>query len=219
MRSKAGKPASPQASQSTGASAQQVLRLIKSRRTVRRFRRKLVPVAAVRRILEAGTWAPFSVYAPEGRRIFALAGAEREAAAEIVRQCPTIVKYLRIQYEHAPYGLEQEWSDKARDFGKSMGNAPVIIVTAVQVTRERFPMMHNMAAAWAATENMMIQATAEGLATGLVTFSTPHVQTELVRRLRLAPGEWVVANVLNLGYPDEKPAPPRRSGDLIDIRG
>jgi nitroreductase len=196
-----------------------VLRLIKGRRTIRRFRAKRVPTGALKRVLEAGNWAPLSVYAPKARRLYALVGEERDAAVEIVKKCPTIVKYLRLQYETSPYGHEREWSDKTRDFGTTMGNAPVLIVTAVKVMPERFPMMHNMAAAWVATQNMMIQAAAEGLSTGVVTFSTRSVQAELVQRLRLTPGEWVVANVLNLGYPDEKPIPPQRSNDLIAIHG
>jgi nitroreductase len=176
-------------------------------------------MGALKRVLEAGNWAPLSVYAPQGRRLYALVGEERDAAVEIVKKCPTIVKYLRLQYETSPYGREQEWSDKTRDFGTTMGNAPALIVTAVKVTPERFPMMHNMAAAWVATQNMMIQAAAEGLSTGVVTFSTRSVQAELVQRLRLTPGDWVVANVLNLGYPDDRPKPPQRSNDLIAIRG
>lgn len=219
MKSKPGRKTSPGESPQAGALPQAVLRLIKSRRTVRRFQRKPVPAATLKRILEAGNWAPFSVYAPQGRRLYALLDGEREAAAAIVKQCSTIVKHLRIRYEASPYGHEQEWSDKALDFGKTMGNAPVLIVTAVKVMRERFPMMHNMAAAWVATQNMMIQAAAEGLATGVVTFSTPKVQAEMLQRLGLTQGDWVVANVLNLGYPGEKPQPPPRSDDLIAIRG
>ena len=219
MKSKTGTKTSPKTSERAESFSRGVLRVIKGRRTIRRFRAKPVPMGALKRVLEAGNWAPFSVYAPEGRRLCALVGEERDAAVEIVKKCPTIVKYLRAQYETSPYGHEQEWSDKARDFGRTMGNAPALIVTAVKITPERFPMMHNMAAAWTATQNMMIQAAAEGLATGVVTFSTRSVQAELVQRLRLTPGEWVVANVLNIGYADDKPRPPQRSNDLIIIRG
>ncbi len=219
MKSKSAKKTSAAASRQNGVPPQAVLRLIKDRRTVRRFQDKPAPAGALKRILEAGNWAPFSAYAPQGRMFYALMGEEREAAAEIVKRCPAILKYLRIQYEASPYGHEQEWTDKARVFGGTMGNAPVLIVTVVKVMRERFPMMHNMAAAWAATQNMMIQATAEGLASGVVTFSTPKIQAELLQRLGLIPGEWVVANVLNVGYADEQPQPPSRSTDLMTIRG
>jgi nitroreductase len=196
-----------------------MLRIIKSRRTVRRFQRKPVPAGALKRILEAGNWAPFSAYAPQGRMLVALIGDEREMAAEIVKQCPAILKYYRIQYEASSYGHEQKWTDKARDFGSTMGNAPVIIVTVAKVMRARFPMMHNMAAAWTATQNMMIQAAAEGLASGVVTFTTPKVQAALLQHLGLTPSEWVVTNVLNVGYADEQPPAPPRSNDLIAIRG
>ncbi len=219
MKPRPAKKTSANTTRQIGAAPQAVLRIIKSRRTVRRFQRKPVPAAALKRVLEAGNWAPFSAYAPQGRMLYALMGEEREAAAEIVRQCPAILKYFRIQYEASPYGHEQEWTDKARDFGTTLGNAPVLIVTAVKVMRARFSMMHNMAAAWVATQNMMIQAAAEGLATGVVTFSTPKIQAEVLRRLGLTPGEWVVANVLNVGYADEKPQPPPHSNDLITIRG
>ena len=203
----------------TAVRPQAMLRIIKSRRTVRRFQRKPVPAGALKRVLEAGNWAPFSAYAPQGRRLYALSGDEREAAAEIVKQCPAILKYFRIQYETAPYGHEQEWADKARDFGSTLGSAPVMIVTVVKVMRARFPMMHNMAAAWTATQNMMVQAAVEGLASGVVTFTTPQVQAALLQHLGLTPGEWIVANVLNVGYADEQPPAPPRPNDLIVMRG
>ena len=218
MKSEAANSKSSRSASSIGTPPQAVLRLIKNRRTVRSFQRKPVSLAALKRILEAGNWAPFSVYAPQGRRLFALLDTERDAAVEIVRQCPTVVKYMRFQYDTSSYGHEQAWAEKAHDFGQTLGGAPVLIVTVVRVIRQRLPMMHNMAAAWVATENMMIQAAAEGLATGVITFSTPMVQAALVQQLGLASGEWVVANVLNVGYPAETPNRQQRAQELIVIR-
>ena len=219
MKSKAVKPNSSRAASSSGARPQVVLRLIKNRRTVRSFQSKPVPLAALKRILEAGNWAPFSIYAQQGRQLFALVGAERDAAVEIVRQCPTVVKYMRFQYDAAPYGHEQAWAERAHEFGQTLWGAPVLIVTVAKVAQQRLSMMHNMAAAWVAAENMMIQAAAEGLATGVITFSTPKVQAALLQQLGLASGEWVVANVLNVGYPAETPNRQQRAQELIVIRG
>ena len=219
MKSEAVKSKSSRSASSSGTPPQAVLRLIKNRRTVRSFQRKPVPPAALKRILEAGNWAPFSIYAPQGRQLFALVGAERDAAVEIVRQCPTVVKYMRFQYDAAPYGHEQAWAERAHEFGQTLGGAPVLIVTVTKVAQQRLSMMHNMAAAWVAAENMMIQAAAEGLATGVITFSTPKVQAALLQQLGLASGEWVVANVLNVGYPAETPNRQQRAQELIVIRG
>ena len=139
MKSEAAKTHSSRAASSSGAQPQTVLRLIKGRRTVRSFQHKPVPLAALKRILEAGNWAPLSVYAPQGRQLFALRGAERDAAVEIVRQCPTVVKYMRFQYDSAPYGHEQAWMEKAHKFGQTLGGAPVLIVTVAQIVRQRLP--------------------------------------------------------------------------------
>lgn len=204
---------------------QDFLEVIKIRRTIRHFKKdQPVPLDKLERILQAGTWAPYSPYFPQGWKFIALKGKLRDQAVAIITQSKTVLKYLRQAYEHSPYSAEAEspeeksWKEFARDFAQSMGNAPVIIVGLVP----RHPALsiqgHNLGSAWAAVQNMMLQATSERLASGVVTFHSPSVEKQLIRFLNLAPENWVVAFVLNVGYPDETPVVQPRKAGLYEIR-
>lgn len=198
----------------------EMLKLIQRRRVVRRFDPG-APVAdeALARVLEAAIWAPISVYEPQGWKFIALRGKERDEVASIVQRDHTILKYIRFMYEQALIGTDEPWREKAEDFGKTLGAAPVLVVCLVRrdphVTRQG----HNLGAAWCAAQNMMLQAEAEQLSSGVVSMGSPKVQGRLIEHLGFDPDDWVVAFVMNLGHRAEKPEPLERSKQAIEIRG
>ena len=74
-------------------SPEALLELIKSRRTVRQFDRdKAVDNQALSRILEAGTWAPYAPYHPQGWKFIALKNKQRERAVSHIVKSDTIKK-------------------------------------------------------------------------------------------------------------------------------
>ncbi|RME01475.1 MAG: nitroreductase family protein [Calditrichaeota bacterium] len=205
--------------------ANDLLELIQSRRTVRKFD-SLKPVSqdSLTRILEAGTWAPYAPYYPQGWKFIALRGSLRDEAVKIITKSHSIMKYLRALYESAPYGGEVEseeehhWKEFAHDFGKNLGGAPVVVVGLVPYDSTVEILGHNLGSAWAAVENMMLQAQAEKLACGVVTIHTPHVVKELIKFLGLNENEWVVAFILNVGHAAEIPQVVPRKAGLFEIR-
>ena len=194
--------------------------LIRNRRVVRRFDPDQ-PIAQepLGRILEAALWAPLSIYHPLGRKFIALGGDERDRAVEILLQDHTVLKYIRFRYEQELIGHDEEWSEKAQYFGKTLGEAPVIVFALVRIDPHGERLRHNMGSAWCAAQNMMLQAEAEGLSSGLVTLGSPKVQGQLVEHLDLDPEQWVLAFVMNLGRAAEEPTPIHRPKDAIEIRG
>ncbi len=204
----------------------QTLDLIKARRTVRKFdANRPVPEDAIQRVLEAGTWAPYSPYYIQGWRFIAFRGSERDKIAAIIVRSRAILKYLRYMYEHAPYGAEHEsweehqWKEMAHEFARTLGNAPVIILGFVPQDAHPTIRFHLLASAFAASQNMMLQATAEGLGSGLISFRSPHLEIELVQAAGLSPEEWRFTFALNLGYAAERPTPPTRASGLFSIKG
>ena len=204
----------------------QTLDLIKARRTVRKFDpNRHVPEDAIQRVLEAGTWAPYSPYYVQGWKFVAFRGEERDRVASIILRSRAILKYLRYMYEHSPYGGEHEswdehqWKEYAHEFAKTLGNAPVIILGFVPKDSHPTIRFHSFASAFAASQNMMLQATAEGLGSGLISFRSPHLEGELVLAAGLNLDEWSFAFAMNLGYAAEKPMPSRRKEGLFEIRG
>jgi nitroreductase len=202
--------------------ANELLDLIKQRRVVRRFDPgRAIEESALRRVLEAAIWAPFSVYAPQQWKFIATRGAERDAVTDIVSKDRTVLKYVRLMYEQAKYGGgdEAKWSAAAQEFGKTLGGAPVVVVALVHQDPHGARFLHNTAAAWLGGENMMLQAQAEGLASGVVSLMSPKVQVHLVEHLGLDADEWAPAFVMNLGYAAETPEATPRDTTAIEVRG
>lgn len=202
--------------------ANELLDLIKHRRVVRRFEPgRAIDESAIRRVLEAAIWAPFSAYAPQQWKFVAARGAERDAVVEIIRKDHTVLKYLRLMYEESSYGGgdEAKWSAAAQEFARNLGGAPVVVVSLVHQDPHGRRLLHNTIAAWCGGENMMLQAQAEGLATGVVSLTSPKVQVQLVEHFGLDPDEWTPAFAMNLGYAAESPEPTPRHTEAIEIRG
>jgi nitroreductase len=81
-------------------------------------------------------------------------------------------------------------------------------------------MAHNWGAAWCAAQNMMLQAEAEGLSSGVVSMGSEKVRGQLVSFLGFDPTVWTVAHVLNLGHGVGSPSPiQRKTKKLVEIRG
>ena len=197
-----------------------MLEIIKSRRAVRRFQpEEPVGEEPLARILEAALWAPLSVYHPQGWKFIALRGIERDRALEIITRDHTTLKYIRAMYEHALIGHDEEWSEQAQYFGKTLGEAPVVVVCLVKNDTHSDRLAHNLGAAWCAAQNMMLQAEAEGLGSGLISMGSPKVQGRLIEHLGLDPDEWRLAYLVNLGRRAETPEPLERRRDTIEIRG
>ncbi len=200
----------------------ELLDLIKHRRVVRRFEPdRAIDESALRRVLEAAIWAPFSVYAPQQWKFIATRGAERDAVVRIIEQDHTVLRYVRQMYEHSKYGGDDEarWSATAQEFGKTLGGAPVVVVSLVHQDLHEDRLHHNTVAAWCGGENMMLQAQAEGLAAGVVSLASPKVRAQLVEHFGLSPDEWTPAFAMNLGYAAEAPEPMPRDMEAIGIRG
>ncbi|MCB0291895.1 MAG: nitroreductase family protein [Calditrichaeota bacterium] len=202
-----------------------LLELIKSRRTVRRFERdKDVDNHALTRILEAGTWAPYAPYHPQGWKFVALKHKQREKAVSHIVKSDTIKKYMEAAYQAEPWDkaesgkVKQAWQEFAGDFVRNLGEAPVLIVGLVPASDYPTVRNYNDESAWSAVQNMMLQAEAEGLNSGVCTFHSPRIESELIEYLGFPPDQWTIAFVLNVGYAREVPKARPREAGLFEIR-
>jgi len=191
--------------------ASDFLDVIKSRRVVRRFDPDHpVNEDSLNRILEAGIWAPLSIYHPQKWKFVAMRGEERDRAVDIIVEDHTVLKYIRYMYEQALIGHDEEWKQEAEYFGKTLGEAPVVVVCLVVYDPHIHKFGHNMGAAWCAAENMMLQAEAEGVQSGVISMASPRLQGELVQHLGFDADVWVPAFILNIGHSEEIPEPLER---------
>lgn len=203
----------------------EVFNLIQSRRTVRQFTKKAVSKTSLERILKAGTWAPYAPYFPQGWKFVAFKGNQRDRAVSIITQSKTILKYIRKAYEASPWGPLSESAEEhdikafAAEFAKNLGQAPVIVVGFIPYSGSDQILGHNYSSAWCAAQNMMLQAEAEGLNTGVVTFHSPAVENQLIDLAGLKKSDWVVAFTMNVGHATVKPKAAKRMTGRYEVRG
>ncbi len=198
--------------------AKQSLNLIKARRTSRNFDKfSEVDKHSLERIIEAGIWAPFSIYQLQEWKFIVLSAKARDKAVEIVLRDPTVLKYIRVMYEKTPWGEEEEkWLGLVEDFGQDLGGAPVVVIALALQNHNTHRFGHNIASVWCAAQNMMLQAQAEGLDTGVVSFSSKRMEHALIEFLGYDPDIYTVAYLLNIGEAQTTPqAVPRIKEDVI----
>ncbi len=192
------------------------LKIIKQRRVVRKFdKNKEVSKDALKRMVEAAIWAPLSIYHPQEWKFIVLEGQKRDDALEIISQDHTILKYIRYMYEQTTIGHGDKWKSMAEYFGHTLGDAPALIVCLVKFDPHIHQLGHNLGAAWCAAENLMLQAEAEGLNTGIISMALPRVQHELVDSLEFNSDEWAVAYIINVGYGLTIPSPTNRKKEGV----
>ncbi len=198
--------------------ARQTLQLIKTRRTCRSFDKfKEVDPNKLDTILEAAIWAPLSIYQLQERKFVLLKGAAREKAAAVIVKDPTVLKYMRYMYDHQPWGRDEAWENKAIEFAADLGAAPVMVLALTQKNANRHKMEHNLATMWCAAQNMMLQAHAEGLDSGVVTFASEKVKKQLVELTGMDSEKWEPVYILNVGESREDPTPMDRHRENVII--
>lgn len=184
-------------------SAKALARLIKSRRSIRRYTAESISQETILRLLETAAWAP-SAHNRQPWRFAVLAQAadiERLAAAMGAR-----LRADRTADGDDPAEIER---DVARSYARLTG-APVVIVACLSmVEMDRYPDAHRaqneliMAAQSTAmaAQNLLLLAHAEGLAACWI--CAPLFAPELVRETLALPPDWEPQGLITLGYPAE----------------
>ena len=189
----------------------ELLELLQSRRSVRRFEERAVSRADLDRLLDAARWAPSNhnrqpwkfIVMEDAAHIRALADQVRHGMEQKVKSLPELAAV------HAA-GLVQ--------YGTFFAAAPVVIVA-----------MHKLpiaaaATLWAATRNpelvsgeplsvaMAIQnllLAAHALGLGACVMTAPLLADDLTSMLRVPPG-FAITALIAVGHPDGIPQTPRR---------
>ena len=200
--------------------AQVVLKVIKERRSIRKYKPDPIPDELILKCLEAARWAPTGEDAQPWRFIIVKDQKTREKIGEIAGRGSgrrfTVEFYTGKMLERFGDKIKT-WPEEKRKrvfekltSGKVsafLAEAPVNIVVCayknVWDPREDCS---------AAIQNMLLMAKALGLGTCWVIGPVTDVRDELkVKELLGIPEEYKVVSVVALGYPDEDPKPrPRK---------
>jgi nitroreductase len=188
----------------------ELLALIRSRRSIRRFRPDAIPPELIAQIIEAASWAPSASNRQDW--FFTLISSDRlkQEMAETVQR-----RWDEIFDANQSTGLLAELRRYSAGF-TSFVSAPVVIVVSVMAVNAiqrallgdaAEPTAGARASAAMAAQNLMLAAHAAGLGTCCMTGALAAGK-EIARLLGLRRREIVC--LVTLGYPDETPAPPPR---------
>jgi nitroreductase len=199
-----------------------LFKLMKTRRSIRRYKEKHIPDELVEKLIEAGRWSPSGdngqpwrfiiVRDPETKKILAKIAAEgsgRRFTAE----------YLTGRMQERFEGLKDP-DKKEKAFKKLtsgevssfLANAPVIIVVCAKLD-----VWDVLIDAAMATQNMLLMAHSLGLGSCVVVAPVSDMRDDIkVMKLLKIPHGYKVFAPVAIGYPDESPNPrPRLSLEEI----
>jgi nitroreductase len=199
--------------------ADQLYELLRTRRSVRRFRVEAPPHELIERVLEAAVTAPSASNKQPWRFV-------------VVRNAPTIAAMataVRVAVERIASAIDQEFQGSFRAYGDyftRFEHAPVVIVPLFRaltilsnLTSERLggedasriaSMERNsgLIGTSLAIENLLLAAHASGL--GASGMTGPLVAVDRIRELLNVAPSWEVAALIPIGYPDESPEATQR---------
>lgn len=200
------KPASPSADQF--ATLDQIIR---TRRSVRRFRPDPIDTGLIRRLIETATWAPCAGNRQDWEfSVVSSPGLKQELAAAVRDRWQSILSGPDAG------GAAEELQAYARYFDW-FWQAPVVIAISARAPEAVFRHLLGAQAADVcgartsaamAAQNLMLAAHAGGLATCCL--NGPVAAAETMKTLLALGRRADIVCLIAMGWPDESPAPPPR---------
>lgn len=173
------------------------------RRSVRRFESKDVADDKVLKVLEAGRWAPSAGNIQPWRFVVVTDSGVKQDIAEVCTE------FSRNAWKKFPPKRARYLAERGGSWNKSrMAKVPVLVVVCYEIlenTREELL----LASAWAAVENMLLAAAADGLGSCVYTTFDDEEEAKLKEVLGVPPA-YRIATIIQLGYADGAVATPQR---------
>jgi nitroreductase len=173
---------------------------IRGRRSVRKYSDKPVPLQIVRKVLEAGTWAP-SAHNGQQWRFTVLTGSSKG----------DLTILFRNQLEKLSKKIGMAAMGSSFNSCRIMEEAPVLIVVWDSNENKELQESSFQSVA-AAVQNMLLKAYSMGLGS-LWIADTYYAKEALTKHLNK---RWKLVAAVTLGWPAETPQPkPRKSVDEV----
>jgi len=155
------------------------------------------------RILEVARWAPSAGNTQPWRFIIITKADIKRKIAEVCTE------YSRKHWEELPPEIARYLAARGGSWDKSaMAKIPVLIAVCYELPKR---MRHELilGSVWAAIENMLLAATAEGLGSCIYTFYNMREENRIKQILHV-PKEYKIAAIVQLGYAAFQPPPTRK---------
>jgi len=190
-----------------------LLRLMKTRRSIRRYEEKHVPDELLEKLIEAARWSPSGDNGQPWRFIIVRDPETKKALGKIATEGSGrrfTAEYLTGRMQERFEGLKDpDKKDKAfrkltsGEVSSFLANAPVILVVCAKLDVWDVPLDSAMA-----TQNLLLMAHSLGLGSCVVVAPVSDMRDDIkVMKLLKIPYGYKVIAPLAIGYPGESPNP------------
>lgn len=187
--------------------------VIRSRRSIRKYREEPIPPEELEWLLEAALWAPSAVNLQPWYFVVLQSKAAMDRLAQVMEEVARrITPELQEQFRRHPGVVEE-----STRFIRSLGGAPVCILAfqyKPTYSKSESTIIQSVAAA---IENLLLAAEDRGIGACWLTAPLEARLGDALQQL-FAPDKGPLAAVITLGYPASStpPAPPaRKSGRYV----
>lgn len=191
-----------------------IMEVIKTRRSIRRFKQDPVPEDKVLKILEAANVAPSAGNLQPWRFIVLhrsvldrLEGILGKSFDERFKDFTEEAIRLRLKDLPIPTDESKDKIKGLKSFYRSLGKAPIAIVAYAERPEDPWAFKNTIEDVSAAFQNMILAAWEEGLGTCWMT-GPLHRGAEAIKRFLGLPENQEIIAITPLGVPDEIPASP-----------
>jgi coenzyme F420-0:L-glutamate ligase/coenzyme F420-1:gamma-L-glutamate ligase len=196
---------------------EELLGLVRARRSIRQFRRDPLPREMLHRLIEAASWAPSASNRQDWEFKVVTSSSVKERMKNIVRS-----RWESLLEKSDSDVIKEELQKYVSLFDWFSDSPALIIVSGKRPEAFLYHLLGDRAedvagtkiSAAMAAQNLMLAAHASGIGSCCIT-GPLAAQEELKELLELGKGRKIVC-LMALGYPAEKPeAPPRKPVDRI----
>jgi nitroreductase len=175
--------------------------VIVKRRSVRKFKKDAIEEESLRKVLEAGRWAPSAGNCQPWRFLVVTAP---QIKAKIASNCTS---FSKEHWKKFPPARAKYLAARGGSWDKSfMRDVPILVVVFYELP-ENIRGELVLGSVWMAVENMLLAATDEGLGSCVYTFLNRNEENKL-KRLLNASQRIRIACIVQLGQTKIEPPPP-----------
>lgn len=183
--------------------------VILKRRSIRKFKDDKIPQNSLKRILEAGRWAPSGANLQPWKFIVITSPEVKTKIAD------TCTKHSKKVWKNFAPETAKFLSKRGGTWNKSyMKTVPILVAACYKVTHEPTSEIA-LASTWTAIQNILLAATNENLAACIYTHAYEEEEKTL-RQILAIPNTYHLTAIIQLGYAKAiPPTPPRKKLEKI----
>lgn len=179
----------------------ELLDIIQSRRSIRKYKEKEPDTDSIKRILQAGSMAPSNGNSQPWEFIVAKDKYRK-------RICNEFYNFSKEYIPKASY-IPEDKKKSMLEYAKDLGGAPCHIIVSYPNLEDNIKKEQALKSSCAAIQNILLQAHAEGL--GTVWVGSNLNQSENVKKILNIPEDRLIAGIIPLGYSEMMPQTPPRT--------